>query len=108
MAPERVLVWSEHVSLFLLRGFARASRCFLGLSPVSRATDGGQYEDLGVNPFGTRLGIRKGGEGAVRLPKIIVLASGLSPTHGPLTLRPDMPVLRGPLFLPKYVLVTIF
>ena len=30
-----------------------------------------------ANPRGTRLGINKGGKGAVRLPKIIVLASGL-------------------------------
>ena len=37
-----------------------------------RSTDG-EYQDLGVNPCGTRLGIRKGGKGAVRLPKILVL-----------------------------------
>ena len=32
-----------------------------------------QYQDLGVTPCGARSGIRKGGEGAVRLPKILVL-----------------------------------
>ena len=32
-----------------------------------------QYEVLGVKPCGTRLEIRKGGNSAVRLPKILVL-----------------------------------
>ena len=32
---------------------------------------------LGVKPRGTRLGIMRGGKGAVRLPKLLVLASGL-------------------------------
>ena len=33
----------------------------------------GQYQDLGVRPCGARQGIGKGGSGAVRLPKILVL-----------------------------------
>ena len=35
--------------------------------------DAGKYWDLGVTPCGARLGIRKGGKGAVRLPRIRVL-----------------------------------
>ena len=31
------------------------------------------YKDLGVTPCGARLGIGKGGKGAVRLPRILVL-----------------------------------
>ena len=34
----------------------------------------GQYSVLGVKPCGTRLGIRKGGRGSIRLPKILVLS----------------------------------
>ena len=36
-----------------------------------------------VKPYGTRLGMRKGGKGAVRLPKILVLASLAVQPHNP-------------------------
>ena len=42
----------------------------------------GQYEDLGVQPCGARWGVRKGGKGAVRLPKILVLISSIPARQG--------------------------
>ena len=50
--------------------------CTASTRPKTKG-DLSQYEVLGVKPCGTRLEIRKGGNSAVRLPKILVLNSGL-------------------------------
>ena len=84
----RTCVWRYISGVWRPHGSSKPKSCLNHVWPWGIRTHGAQQdEDLGVKPRGTQSGIRKGGKGAVRLPRILVLTSS-SPSSLSFSMRP--------------------